>query len=238
MAPIVETGDEACSRDRRCRINRMRRQNNVRRYVTQTEQEAVAMRAQRTYKDAIISDVNRLVDPFFADVLFNGAGTGVGLVGGYTVGATWRLELGWMNVSDYASYYDDTTGASLDGAIELNTFFLTMTYLFRESWWSPYVNAGLHYNTGSYGSYFFDGFGNGGGGDLDVTIHGLHASAGLDLQFGFGLRSRLGVVYRTSVYTRAATSPGTYDDFTKLGLEGWYSEDMSLIPEFSFGWAF
>lgn len=238
MAPIAETSDEACSRDRRCRINRMRRQNNARRYVKQTDQEAYALRAQRSYQDKIISDVNRLVSPYSADLMFNGAGIGVGLLVGYMFNAAWRLELGWLSVSDYAYFFDSTTGASLDGQVDLNTFSLNMTYLFRESWWSPYAGAGLDYGTGGYGSGFFDGFGGGGSSDLSVTIHGLRASAGLDFQFGFGVRSRLGVVYRTSVYTRAATSPGVYDDFTKLGLEGWYSESMSLIPEYSIGWAF
>ena len=237
MAPTLETSDEECSRDRRCRINRMRRQNTARRYVKQTQQEAQVMRAQKAYKDDIISDINRLVDPAIAEIVLNGDGTAAGLMAGYTFGATWRAEIGWLDVSDYAYSYDDTTGASLDGQVSLNAFFLNMTYLFRDSWWSPYASAGLHYNTGDYGSYFFDGFGESNS-ELEVTIHSLHASAGLDFQFGFGLRSRFGIVYRRPVYTRAASAPGTYDDFAKLGLESWYAESMSLVPEFSLGWAF
>ena len=234
-APPKPTTNEECSRDRRCRINRLRRNNNARRYVDMTQQEAYVMQYQRRYKETVISDIYRLVDPITAEFILqmNNPALGAGLIAGYTFSGKFRLEVGWSYADDYVYLDNFEEDLFLDGNIDMSSFSLVGTYMFKTSWWSPYLSAGLIYATGEFGS--FDNFSSSG---LSVLFHALHAAAGVDFQSSFGLRGRLGLVYRYPVYVRAAFGPGQYDETTREGLRAWYSQDMSILPEFSFGWAF
>lgn len=233
-APATPVADEECQQDRRCRINRLRRQNNARRYVATVSAEERALQYQRKHQERLVSDIYRRVSPINVELF--GSFLGAGLTGGYTVNGWLRLEGGFQ----YFYEYIDAEIPEFGGAYfstDLDAFFyhLQGTYLFRESWWSPYLSAGFIYGSGDFG-YGFDGFG--GGSSLNMTMHLLSASAGLDLQTSFGLRGRLGAVTRQPIYTRVATSPGVYDDLYKSGVEAYFKNEQRISFELSAGWAF
>lgn len=234
-APATPVADEECQQDRRCRLNRLKRQNNARRYVATMDAEERAMQYQRTHQDRLYSDVYRRVSPINLELL--GSFLGTGLTGGYTINGWLRLEGGFQ----YFYSYIDAEIPALNNAYfssDLDAFFYHMqgTYLFRESWWTPYVSAGFIYGSGDFGYNSFDGFG--GGSNLNLTMHALTASAGMDLQTSFGLRGRLGAVTRLPIYTRVASSPGVYDDLYKAGVEAYFRNEQLIGAEVSLGWAF
>ncbi len=230
------TSDEACDVDRRCRINRLRRQNNARRYMTQTRGERAIERAQARAEVKRQEAIRRLIDPAILELTFSpqvidGEGR-IGLITGYTLlEGRLRPELRVGSLEDYADGFDERTGAYFSQHVSLWDVSLGVAYLFRQTWWSYY--AGAYINT-----LFGDSYGDFGGGELQINIHALSASLGLDLQLGFGLRARVGVVARYPLYVRAAYAPGVYDEAARSGLRAWFNGDQRFDMELGLGWAF
>ena len=235
VAPPLPTGQAECDQDRRCRINRLRRQSNARRYVQLLQQEEVAMRYQRVHQDRLISDIPRRVSPIHTDLMASFLGYGVSA--GYTFAGRFRLALGFEYFDQYLSVTVEELGnAFFDADVEAAFVHLEGTYLLRESWWSPYVSAQLIYGQGSLDS--FNEFGFGGGAGRSLTMHVIKGVLGMDMQSSFGLRGRIGLVALLPIYTRVAFGPGSYDDFAKSGIEAYFASEIRFGPEVSLGWSF
>lgn len=236
VAPPVPVAEQECQQDRRCRLNRLKRQNNARRYVSTLRAEETAFQFQSTHEQEIANAIVRQASPIHADLTYSFLGIGLGA--GYTVGGRLRLEGGFQ----YLSTYIDTTIEELNGTYfssDMEAYFYSFgaTYLLRESWWTPYISGGFTYGSGGFGYGYYDDFG-GGSSNLSLTMHILSASAGMDFQTSFGMRGRLGVVTRLPIYTRVASAPGVYDETYKAGVNAYFASDQRIGPEISIGWAF
>lgn len=231
---------EECGADRRCRIDRLRRKNEARRYVQMIEEDERARRVQERYAQERREEQPRLVKPLAAEFYVSFLGPGLGA--SYTFNGRWRLD---ATLSFYDQYiYDEVTveGQTLyvEGNLNTRTFAAAGTYLFRTGWWSPYMTLGAMYSRGGMTPYYYseDFFDVSDGSDSTVIMHLLHGSVGFDTQLKLGLRGRLGLALRQAIYTQARYGPGNYDDSTRQMVEGWFRQNQRVGVEFSIGWAF
>ena len=235
------TTEEECDADRRCRIDRLRRKNNARRYQTLLEEEDRALRLQKDVTRRQVEVKPRSARPFALDFY---ASFGLGVAASYLLRERLRVEAlatfipyayvdgGSQTVDGVTTYSDgDLSGWNVGGAV---------TYLFRTKVWSPYVSGAVLFHRGSYYSYSysFDGFGGDTSSDVQSVIHLLEGRFGFDVQFKRGFRTRLGVLYRYPIYTLAKFGPGDYDTTRTEALDSWIKGPRRIAPEFSIGWAF
>lgn len=238
---VMSTRQE-CDADRRCRIERLKRRNQARRYSEMLEEEKRALGMQSAFEKKKLDAQPRLRKPFAAEFY---ASYGPGLNVSYTLAGRWRFE--GQFTSSYNYIYDSVTvnGVTtyLEGSLDVRTFGVGMTYLLRTGWWTPYVTAAGWLGRGSMYQYSYDddgGFGFGGESSSDTTtvMHVVEGRAGFDAQLLLGARARFGLVLRQPIYTQVKYGPGNYDTSGRDLIQSWMKENRRIWPEFSIGWAF
>ncbi len=234
------TTEEECDMDRRCRINRLKRRNQARRYQTMLEEEQRVMDYQSSVKQKRKDAKPRTAKPLSTEFYVS---FGFGFAAAYSLSDHLRLE-GTLTYLD--SYVDAET--VVDGQTVYSSGYVdgwnaggAVTYLMRSSWWTPYVSGAMILHRGNYSSWGgYDGFGFDfeGSSGVQSIMHLAEARFGFDVQLNFGARARLGVLYRYPIYTQAKTGVASYDDGSREILNEWIKGERRIAPEFSIGWAF
>lgn len=237
-----KNASQECARDRRCRIDRLKRQNRARRYMEIVDAEEEALEFQRHHAQTKRREVLRLVRPF--NVSFGATPWGTSLSAGYTLWGKWRLEgkVLWLNTQ----YVEETVNIQgvesfVDGSTDALFGGLQAIYLFNPGWWSPYVGGEALYGRGSLlPSYYEEDFGFGGlsiGEQMDLTYHLVGAAVGVDLQLDWGLRGRVGLTARHPLFVNARSNDVIVQYARKM-ITTWFEEEQRFGFEISIGWAF
>ena len=223
--------EDTCGNDRRCRIDRLKRRNNARRKAEvlseerQVQQMVDAQQAERE------RDNPRVAAPATLDWRISRLGA-LGFAGGWTFAGQLRAEGEFVfNESDIYFSTSNFFGG-IDGFQETTFVSARAVYFILDSWFSPYVSAGVKVGWGDFNAY--DGFGS----QLESTYHAVEAGLGFDVQFEFGMHSRLGVDFRPLIYSQASSEPGVYNEIAKDGLEDWWADDALIDVVWMIGWAF
>lgn len=240
VASPNQTTEQECSADRRCRIDRLRRRNQARRYQTMLEEEQRAMEFQNSVNQRRLDAKPRTSKPLAAEFYVS---FGFGLAGSYMVSDHLRLEGTFTRIDAYVDAEVTTGGQRTysSGYIDGWNVGGSATYLMRTKWWTPYLSVAMIAHSGnfsSYGSFGEFDFDFGSGSDTQSILHLVEGRFGFDAQFKRGLRARLGVLYRYPIYSLAKFGPGNYDDASTDVLEAWIKSSRRIAPEFSIGWAF
>lgn len=238
---VMSTREE-CDADRRCRIERLERRNQARRYSEMLKEEEQALMMQEALEEKKLDAQPRLRKPFAAEFY---ASYGPGLNVSYTLAGRLRLEGQFTASSNYI--YDSTTvdGVTtyLEGSLNIRTLGVGVTYLLKTGWWTPYVTAAGWLGRGSANQYSYNddgdfGFGSGSSSDTTAVMHVVEGRVGFDAQLLLGARARLGLVLRQPIYTQVKYGPGNYDTSGRDLIHSWMKENRRIWPEFSIGWAF
>lgn len=224
--------DDECGQDRRCRIDRLKRRNQARRHQQIIEEERQVQRLLDRREEERLDDSPRLKSPVVADLRVSRLGP-LGVHAGYTLFGHLQpeLSLGYSSLNVFTS---GTT--SLSGDFSGWWFEFGASYFLLENWFSPYLSAGFLLMNGE-----FDSFSGGFVVDFARPRAIFHAGAvggGIDLQLGFGLNTRLGMVYRPLIYNQARIGPGQYDPQTRQGLADWFNQAARIDVIWLLGWAF
>ncbi len=248
-APQQDSAQDQCGFDRRCRIDRIKRLNNLNRRVAILNAEQQVQKVLDEQNDDHLNKTPRLHKPWGAD--FTISQLGPGILAGYNLNGSFRLETSLIFHNEWIYNYDDDDNY-IDG--QQNGYFLNVsaTYFFMPGWFTPYINAGViaGWATYSNGGYYYGDWGgsfdeiDGPGRNenqyatLQPKYHIVTASAGFDVQFLLGLHARLGVEYGYSLYNQARYSAGNYDAEIRKGLNNWMSQSALWGYQFHIGWAF
>lgn len=245
-----ESAQDQCGFDRRCRIDRLKRLNNLNRRVAILNEEQQISKITDDLHEQHLDNTPRLNKPWGADITTTRLG--IGFLGGYNLNGSLRLETSLIIHEDWIYSYDDNDNY-IDGYQDGYFLNLSATYFFMPGWFSPYVNAGIvaGWATFSNSGYYY---GDWGGGSTDGTggpprnenqyaeihtkYHIVTASAGFDVQLRLGLHARLGLEYGYSLYNQARYSAGNYDADIRKGLGKWMSQFALWGYQFHIGWAF
>lgn len=229
-----------CGADRRCRIDRLKRRNEARRYQSMLVEEDQARRTQERIATKKAEENIRLNKPLTAEFYVTRMGPGVSV--GYTLASKFHLDASVTRRDSYI--YDSVTvdGSQvyIEGSYNSVNIAAQATYYLRTGVFAPYFAGGVFYGRGGLSPYYYDdfGFGDSSSSDSTVILHVVQGSLGLDAQTKLGARARLGFMLRQPIYTQARYSPGNYDTSTKSLVESWFKENQRFGVEFSMGWAF
>lgn len=229
-----------CGADRRCRIDRLKRRNEARRYQAMIIEEEQARQTQERFAQKKREENIRLNKPITAEFYVTRMGPGISV--GYTLASQFHLDASITRRDSYI--YDSVTVDGSTVYIEGNYNSVNVaaqaTYYLRTGVFAPYLAGGVFYGRGGLSPYYYDdfGFGDSSGSDSTVILHVVQGSLGLDAQSKLGARARLGFQLRQPIYTQARYSPGNYDTSTKSLVENWFKENQRFGVEFSLGWAF
>lgn len=235
-----QTTQEECDRDRRCRIDRLRRRNEARRYQSMVREEQELMAFQENVARERAESIPRTAKPLAAEFYVS---FGFGLAAMYTVSDHLRLE----GTLTYIDAYVDAETVSMGQTIYSSGYIdgwnggAALTYLMRTRWWTPYLSLAMILHRGSYSSWgnfgdFFEDFG--GNSDTQSVLHLAEGRFGFDVQLKAGARARLGILYRLPIYAQAKLGPGSYDESSRKVLQEWINGSRRIAPELSIGWAF
>ena len=217
-----------CGSDRRCRLERLRA----------VRWHAAKARAQRRHRrhQSLLAEIRaaeirrtpRLRKMFAAETVVSD------LRAGATLGMH-PLKQFYVGVG-FARRYDQS---SYDGDVvrdfsEIYTVSVQLRYLFLSGVFSPYLGAGFHVSFGGISMETLTFFGEAWRDAGYLVAHQGSVDAGLELQFGFGLRIRLGAVLRPLAYVRASR----FEAANEL-MHDVYRDHWSLFGvEGAVGWAF
>lgn len=227
----VDESDAICPEgDRQCRIRLLKRRNKARRMQrVLREEETVRYTIEQRRKEAAKANP-RIEDRITAGLrvsTFSPLGFGVGY--GFTPEI--RAEF------QFAHQEGDVFTSELDGFHEGSFFNLSAVWIPFDAWATVYGSAGIVVFDGMFSP--FRGFAvERSSGELETIYHALAVGGGFDIQFVFGLHTRLGVEFRPLLYNQAKFEPGVYDADIRSGLQTWFSEDMTLDLVWLMGWAF
>lgn len=233
-----ESADDACGEDRRCRIDRLKRKNKAQRHARIISEERQVQNMLEQERKKALDDKPRLKDPWSVAVRMSRLGP-IGMHGGYTFLGRIHPEFEFTyspNLYIFAPGSSDSAGIS--GDFEGWWFRGGLSYFLLDSWFSPYLTAGFQVGVGSFynfsSGFDFADFGT----EVGSRFHAGEFGGGFDMQFKFGLQTRLGVVYRPLVYNQARIGPGQYDPQTRQGLADWYKRGAAVDVVWLLGWAF
>lgn len=230
-----EGADDECGTDRRCRIDRLKRKNDARRHADNIEEERQVRRMIEEAEDERLENFPRLDKPLSGDLRVSRLGA-LGVHLGYIFAGHIQpeFEFAYSSLSVFAPAEGSSSG--LDGFHDGWWFKLGAAYFLLESWFSPYIAGGFVLGTGRYYSYDF-GFFDSSGADLGTRYHAGEIGGGIDMQFKFGLHTRLGIAYRPLIYNQARIGPGQYDPSTRQGLASWFNDAVAIDVVWLLGWA-
>ncbi|MBA2664034.1 MAG: hypothetical protein H0U74_17220 [Bradymonadaceae bacterium] len=233
---LDESADDQCGLDRRCRIERIKARSRLNRRVAVLKEEKYVEDLAQFYNERRIEQIPRLSDPWGLDVKLSMLGYGA--VAGYTFAGLLRVETTFLYHDEYIYQYSDTELIGIEGYHEAYFLGASATVFPMESWFSPYLSAGVMAGWGSFGQDYY-GYGGGyGSQSLSTEYHVVRGAAGIDMQFEFGGHTRLGFEYGYLVYNQARYAAGNYNPETRRGLNQWMSSEALWGVEWLFGWAF
>ncbi len=230
-----EGAADECGSDRRCRIDRLKRKNNARRHAELIEEERQVRRMIEEAEEERLSNFPRLDKPLSGGLRVSRLGA-LGVHLGYVIAGHIQPEFEFAYSDLSVLVTAEGNAAALDGFHEGWWFKGGASYFLLESWFSPYLAAGFVFGTGRYYSYDF-GFFDSAGSDLGTRFHAGEIGGGIDMQFEFGLHTRLGLAYRPLIYNQARIGPGQYDPSTRQGLANWFQEAAAIDVIWLIGWA-
>jgi len=242
VSPELErrkTAEEECGEDRRCRIDRMERNNIARRRQEYLEAEERVRRYEESLKEKAEKGQERLFKPWTVD-FYVSRNAMVGFSGGYAFTPNFKLEGLFTYQSAFISQQTTIAGQPVffDGNLTMVYVAPMVTYMVVKRGLTPYVTAGLMLGRGTFDSFgFIDGTGGSSAGSGSARVHLAHASLGLDYQFKFGLRARLGGVVRQPILT-TVTNNGAYSEPSSEAARDAIAQNERIGFELSFGWAF
>ncbi len=237
---LASNGDAAaddCGADRRCRIDRLKRRNQATRHARTLQEERNVERMLDDAHKQRLAEYPRLKNPLTLALRVSRLG-GIGAHVGYTFLGRIQpnLELAY-SPSLYVWTPGTGTSPGINGNLQEWWIRAGAAYFLLESWFSPYVSAGFQVGLGKFDNYSFDfdfvDFGN----QTQSIFHAGEFGGGFDMQFKFGLHTRLGVVYRPLIYNQARTGPGQYDPQSRQGLADWYKRGAAVDVIWLLGWA-
>lgn len=234
------SAQEACGEDRRCRIERLKRQNQARRRIEKLEDEKKFQRMVDNMTDEELEDYPRIDRPWTFDIRTSRQGV-LGLAAGYTFFGQLRTELHYVYWNSYVDVNVDEQFIS--GSQSIHFLIPGLYYFFlRESEFTPYAATTFMWASGSYNGGFSGGFGgsgNGGVGDFDTEYHALGLQGGIDWQMeDQGAHLRLGLAYRPLLYNQARFGPGNYSDQGRRAMEKWFEQMVRIDVILMGGWSF
>jgi len=231
------SADDECGGDRRCRLDRLARKNSARRHATTIREEQQVRSILEEQEKERLEAFPRLKDPLSADLRISRLGATGAHVGYVFFGRLQpEFEFLWSDLYVYVPA-DADFAAGIDGYHEGWFFRFGATYFLLESWFSPYVSGGFQLGTGSFQAYSFDFDFVGTQTNLQTKFHAGEFGAGMDLQFAFGMHTRLGLAYRPLIYNQARHGPGSYDPVTQQGLARWFRQSAGVDLIWLLGWA-
>lgn len=236
--PVYVGADEQCGRDRRCRIERLKRRNQARRQLDVLREEEIVRQELERLRARELDERPREKHPWNVGWNFT-IQSPAGFTGGYTFAHPFRVEAAFLNI-DQSYFSSGADGGSINGDVDASFFDLGIVLNVLSGTTSPYLKAGAMFGTGSFAS--FDGFFSGGG-STDIVFHALEFEGGFDFAFDFGdtaggLHLRLGAAFRPLIFNQARISPGVYDATTRDGMANWWDETMFVDLNFIIGWVF
>lgn len=235
----AEQDSDECGPDRRCRLDRLERRNKARRHARTLREEQQVKRLIEEQEKHRLDESPRLKNPFSAALRVSRLGP-IGAHLGYVFAG--RIQPAFeFTYSPNLYTYAPTTSSSLgiSGDLEAWWFRAGVAYFLLDSWFSPYLSAGFQVGLGRFYNYNYDyslGYDDFGS-QTQARFHAGEIGGGFDLQFKFGLQTRLGVVYRPLIYNQARTGPGQYDPQTRQGLADWYKRGAAVDVIWLIGWA-
>lgn len=234
----VESAEDECGTDRRCRLDRLARKNAARRHAKTIREEEQVRDILAEEEEERLKERPRLKDPLSADLRISRLGASGAHIGYVFFGRLQpEFEFIWSSLYAYTPSGEDGA-AGLDGYHDGWFFRFGATYFLLESWFSPYLSAGFQLGTGQFQSYSYDlDFDFVGSSNLDTKFHAAEVGGGMDLQFAFGMHTRLGLAYRPLIYNQARYGPGSYDPTTRQGLARWYKQAAGVDIIWLIGWA-
>ena len=230
--PTDESAGDECGADRRCRIDRLERRNKAARHAKIIEEEKYVQTILANEEEERLKKFPRLADPLSGDIRISRLGP-LGLHAGYTFFGHLQAELDVAYSDLYVYVPADGGGGEVSGYHQGTFLRGGASYFLLESWFSPYLSAGFQFGTGRFrnDSFFF------GGNGTTTEFHAADFGGGVDVQFGFGLHTRLGLAYRPLIYNQARIGPGQYDVVAQQGLARWYDEAVRIDVVWLLGWA-
>ena len=227
----VDETDVICGKDdRQCRIRILKRRNEARRLERMIREERQVEQVLEDRRTRAFKENPRIEDRITIGLRVSTFGP-LGFGAGYGFTPHLRAEI------QYAHQETDIFGSEIDGFHEGTFFEAALVWIPFEAWATFYGSAGIAILSGTFNS--FGGFGSASpAGQLDTIYHALALGGGFDIQFEFGLHTRLGLEYRPLLYNQASFEPGVYDSEIQSGLNTWFDEDMGLDLVWLIGWAF
>ncbi|MCG8416685.1 MAG: hypothetical protein MJE77_01925 [Proteobacteria bacterium] len=232
--------DKLCGRDRRCRIDRLKRRNQARRRLAILAEEKALERQLAATERQRMEATPRRRSPIGIDILVS-QWAGLGYAGGYTFFGRLRAEIARLSADDFIFGHDEATDRFINGQQYVDYWSGTILYFFGNTWFSPYLSTGFTYGSGQFYE-FFDGTDTIPI-DAEVQYHAVQIGGGIDVQRFFrylrsGFHARIGIVYRHLLYNQARLEPGVYDQAIEQSLRSWFSGDPNLDLILLFGWSF
>lgn len=235
----ARSAEEACGDDRRCRLDRLKRKNEARRHADLIDEERYVQRMLDEREKKRLEDHPREAAPWSAALRVSRLGP-LGLHGGFTIVGRLQPAFEFTWAPDL-TLWAPTTAESNGVNGKLAGFFARagIAYFLLDDWFSPYLSGGFQIGNGRFEDWNapWDGFG-GFGRRIQARFHAAEVGGGFDMQFKFGLNTRLGLVYRPLVYNQARIGPGQYDPVLRQGLADWYRRGASVDVVWLLGWAF
>ena len=235
-----EQSADECGADRRCRLDRLKRKNRAKRHAKTMGEERRVRRLIEDQEQERLEQRPRENKPLSASIRISRLGP-IGLHAGYIFLGRIQPTFEFTYSPDLFVWAPATADSfGISGDLEAWWFRGGLSYFLLDSWFSPYLTAGFQVGTGSYDTdnYDFDvDFSGGFGTELRSRFHAGEFGGGFDMQFKFGLQTRLGVVYRPLIYNQARTGPGQYDPQTRQGLAEWYQRGAAVDVVWLLGWA-
>lgn len=227
--PLPDDGgaDQACGADRRCRIQRIKARNRMRRHYNAARDEEVAHRQARQVFAEHEEDLLRRAEPWSVALQYHPLGWGI--FGGRMVHDHFRAEATLVTHEERPRINPDSQDIGrISDQHDVTFGTLHATFVPSRAWFSPFVSAGFGMGRGDYG------FGDA----PSVVYHYVTAAAGAEAQLEAGLLVRMGIRYGRLLYNQVRHAPGNYDDETRIGLREWMHDDKLRGIDFSIGWAF
>jgi hypothetical protein len=257
--PVVATNEagrepaaaEDCGNDRRCRLDRLKRETRARRVSQRLHDEKVVDALVAEQEKARLEKLPRIAKPWILDQRSSLFGV-LGLNVGYTFARYAQIQTSYMHSSADVYFQGDldrglggwpgwlsthwwTTGVSVFPYTGLVTPYVSAA--FARVWGdldSEYgVTVDVPQPDGSmFVEYQYTSR------QLEVVLHAIELGAGVDLQTQIGFHARLGAIYRAPVYVQARTGPGEYDPDARQSVRDWYDENARIDFVLLLGWAF
>ena len=219
--------DEVCGLDRRCRIERIKERNRLRRHYEAVEHEQLVYDEVGQVLEERVERLVRDRRPWSIAYQYHPLGHGVMV--GRTFSGHFRAEASLVGSFPYINYEpEDTNLPTLSGEHSGRYTTAHFTYLPAQGWFSPLLSAGFGMGRGSFG-------GNSG---PETRYHYLTAALGAEAQFDSGFMFRAAYRHGRLLYNQARHGPGNYEPQTRDALREYMHNEGLAGIDISIGWAF